>query len=153
MSDRKEIRKEVREISRAQPRHVAKKLSNAQYEELDDKYYYDRTLQPDDMVYEWKRYSVLGKEDRQYMAKMMRYGWKAVPGSRHPETGGQGDEPIIIDGQILMERDAVSVEMAREKTLRDSVQGQQDHFRRLKLETPAQALKLGRTYESQPIPE
>lgn len=147
-------RKEIRELSRVQPRHVAKTLTEEQYEELDDKFYYDRNLQPENMTYQWKRYSVLGKEDRSYMAKMLRHGWKPVPGSRHPEMGGEGEEAIIIEGQILMEKDTISVERSNEKNLRESIQGQSDHFKRLKIETPAQALKLSRNYEAaQPIPE
>lgn len=147
-------RREVREISRAQPRHTERRLTEAQLEELDDKYYFDRNLQPDDMIYEWKRVTLFGKEDNQYMAKMKRHGWSPVPGSRHPETGAIGEEPIIIDGQMLMERDTVSVEAERERTLRKSVEDRQDHFTRLKLETPAGALKLSRGYEkAQPIPE
>lgn len=156
MSDKN--KRQVREeISRPQPRHVARELTATEYEDLDDRYYYDRNLQPEGMTYEWKRYSVLGKEDRQYMARMLRQGWKPVPGERHPETGGYGEEPIIIDGQILMERDTVSVEIAKNKVLRDSIAGQKDHFKRLKLETPASALTLKKSYErpevAQSIPE
>lgn len=153
----KETRKSAREVTRVQPRNTVKVvLTDEQYEDLDDRFYYDRSIQPPDMTYEWKRWSVLGKEDRQYMAKMTRKGWTAVPSSRHPETAGEGggeDEPIIIEGQILMEISNKIYERNRDKILAESVQGQSEHFKRLKLETPAQALRLDRTYEAQPIPE
>lgn len=153
----KGIRKEVREIARVQPRNTVRALTDDQYEDLDDKFFYNRSLQPVDMIYEWKRWSVLGKEDRQYMARMRRKGWNVVPSSRHPETAGEGggeDEPILIEGQILMEIPTVIYNRNRDKILSESMEVQSDHFKRLKLETPSQTLRLGRTYEAaQPIPE
>lgn len=147
-------RKEARETSRAEPRQVERELTDTQYEELEDRYYYDRNLRPDDMIYEWKRHTIINKEDPNYQNKMQRHGWRVVPGSRHPELGGKGENPIIIDGNVLMEKNAVSVEISKEKELQESVKNQRDHFKRLQLETPAQTLKLGRTYEqAQPIPE
>lgn len=152
--EKKELRREAREVAKAQPRYE-KKLTTAQYEDLDDKFYYDRNLQPEDMVYEWKRWSVLGKEDRQYIAKMQRHGWKFVPSSRHPETSGNdaGDEPIIIEGQVLMEQPIAVNERIKERIIHESIKGKEDHFTRLGLETPRGAFKSSTSYEAQPIPE
>ena len=119
------------------------------------KFYYDRAKQPETMDYEWKRYSILGKEDRTYQAKMMRHGWVPVPANRHPETSGEGagEEPIIIEGQMLMERDITISERAKKRTLNEANTQQRDHFERLKLATPASALRHTRSFEAQPIPE
>lgn len=130
-------------------------LTDEQLEELDDKFYYDRSIQPESMDYEWKRYSCLGQEDRTHQAKMMRHGWVPVPSSRHPETAGEGagEEPIIIEGLMLMERPIAVSERARQKVLSTTNQDRKDHFERLKLATPKSAMKFSRSYEAQPIPE
>ncbi len=153
--NRKELRRESREITKAQPRFEKANLTDEQYEELDDKFYYDRRLQPEDMAYEWKRWSILGKEDRTYIAKLLRRGWKFVPASRHPETAGDGatEEMILIEGQVLMEQPLVINERAKEKIFNESIEGRKQHFERLRLENPERVFKSNKSYEAQSIPE
>lgn len=55
---------------------------------------------------EWKRVSTYGQEDHSYAAQTARGGWTPVPNERWPgiflpETV---KGPILIDGQMLMER-------------------------------------------------
>ena len=67
------------------------------------KFYFDESKKPEGFRYNWKRFSCVGKEDREYMLYLQRQYWNPVPGSRHPECGGAGDSPIIIEGLMLME--------------------------------------------------
>jgi hypothetical protein len=71
--------------------------------ELRGKYYFDEAKKPQGFTYNWKRHSCVGKEDAPYMTYLKSQYWSAVPGHRHPEAGGNGDSPIIIDGLMLME--------------------------------------------------
>lgn len=71
----------------------------------DDKYFIAESEKPEGMSYDWKRFSVYGQEDKGHLTKLQRMGfWSAVPGSRHPQFGFEGDQSIIIDGLMLMER-------------------------------------------------
>lgn len=69
------------------------------------------------MSEEWKRYEIRGKEDTSHQTKLKQLGyWSAVPGSRLPRFGFDGDSPIIVDEMILMER---PVELTNERKRRD----------------------------------
>lgn len=71
----------------------------------DDKYFIPEHEKPEGMSYDWKRFSVYGQEDKGHMTKLQRMGyWASVPGSRHPQFGFEGEQPIIVDGLMLMER-------------------------------------------------
>lgn len=81
-------------------------------EDFHDKFYAEA---PPGWDYNWKRWSVYGKEDPQYLSGLMRTGWRPVPSNRHrnllyPEYNG---ESIIVDGNILMERPMVLTEQQR----------------------------------------
>lgn len=76
---------------------------------------------PQGWSWEWKNYTVLGKEDRQGMAELARNHWEpvmaeSIPGVFMP-VGDKG--PIIVKEMILMERDmrftqhAMAVEKAK----------------------------------------
>ena len=71
-----------------------------------DKYYVRPELIPDGWVYQWKRHTILGQEDPQYMAEVYRAGWRPVPAERHPGEWGPKDQKgsVLIGGQMLMER-------------------------------------------------
>ena len=92
-----------------------------------DKFYIDRSIIPDGWDYEWKRHTLLNKEDPSYQVALARGGWEPVPTSRHPHMmpfGTSGDSPILLDGQILMERPLELSDMARKsdfKRARDQV--------------------------------
>ncbi len=57
--------------------------------------------------YQWNNHTVFGQEDRAYSSFMEMQGWQPVPASRHPHLvpkDAPPNSPIIIAGQILMER-------------------------------------------------
>jgi len=58
---------------------------------------------PPDASYEWKRYSLWGKEETQSLVIYQENGWTPVPADRHPALPKVGD-CIIHEGMILMER-------------------------------------------------
>lgn len=82
-------------------------------------FYIPADVIPSGWTYEWKRHSVYGKEDPQYMSSMMRDGWSPVSASRHPELlySGYEGETIIHKGLILCERPE---ELTRESRIRDN---------------------------------
>lgn len=85
-----------------------------------DKFYIDPKLIPDGWSYEWKKFTVLGKEDPSYQVSVARKGWEAVPCYRHPTLmpiGYQG-ETIEREGMILMERPLEITQEAKARDLR-----------------------------------
>lgn len=121
-----------------------------------DKLFFDADKKPDDMEYAWRRRTIGGMPDTQYMAQMKRLGWMAVPASRHPEVGT--DDPsgvsVIVGASVLMERHMEYSRRARivqDKKNAHQVSSQLNH---LKLEgdddsMPRQVTKFKRTYESE----
>lgn len=75
-------------------------------DEGNDKFYIDQRVVPPGWSYEWKTWSVLGKENPAYQTELARRGWEAVPTSRHPEMMPTIGEYATIDrdGMRLMER-------------------------------------------------
>lgn len=71
-----------------------------------DKYRIDPHMIPDGWSYEWKRKSVLGKDDPSYQVELERKGWEPVPAARHPSYMPDGGKYVTIerDGMVLMER-------------------------------------------------
>lgn len=60
---------------------------------------------PDGISYQWNNHTIFGQEQHATNVYMQAQGWEAVHSSRHPHLMPPGyDGPIIIDGQILMER-------------------------------------------------
>lgn len=92
------------------------------FKDYDDEnqFYIDPATIPEGMSYEWKRFTIRGMEDKQYQSKLRQRGyWSPVPASRHPELAGfgvEGDQPIIIEDQILMER---PIELTEERKRRN----------------------------------
>lgn len=85
-----------------------------------DKFYIDPSIIPDGWSYEWKTFTVLGKENPSYQVSMARKGWEPVPRSRHPELmplGYQG-ETIERDGMVLYERPLEITNEAKARDLR-----------------------------------
>lgn len=70
---------------------------------------------PDDLSYEWKRWSNVGEENPFYIAQLREQGWEPVPPSRHPNwvPPGYTQPHIIKGGQILMDRPKELTEEAR----------------------------------------
>jgi hypothetical protein len=76
--------------------------------ELDgqDEFAIDPRVIPDGWSYEWKRHTILNKEDPSYQVSLARTGWEPVPAYRHPEMMPEKHtgETIERKGMILMER-------------------------------------------------
>jgi len=87
-------------------------------EEGEDKFFIDSADVPEAWEYEWKRMTVLGKEDPAYQVSLARRGWEPVPASRHPHLmpAGWSRQTIERDGMVLMERPR---EISDEARLRD----------------------------------
>lgn len=85
-----------------------------------DKFYIDPKIIPDGWSYEWKRVSVLGKEDPSYSVAMAHKGWEAVPLSRHPHLMpiGHPGQTIDREGLMLMERPLEITQEAKNRDLR-----------------------------------
>jgi hypothetical protein len=74
---------------------------------------------PDGWVYNWKRWTVLNKEDPQYQISLTQQGWDYVPASRHPRWMPleSKDKYIFRDGMVLMERPEEIEDMAKKRDL------------------------------------
>ena len=85
-----------------------------------DEFYIDPSIIPDGWSYEWKRHTLLGREDPSYQVSLARAGWEAVPASRHPEMMPLNSKASIIErkGMILMERPQMLTNEARDVELR-----------------------------------
>lgn len=100
---------------------------------------------PDGMTYEWKRLTMLGKEDHRHQANLARNRWTPVPAERHPLIGGDPTPDddrgnahphrgcIIVDGMILMERPAHITDIVVADAHRQAKGQVRDQFHRLKL--------------------
>lgn len=125
-----------------------------------DRFYIDRSIVPDGWDYEWKRHTLLNKEDPAYAVALAQNGWMPVPTGRHPSMmpfGSNPDAPITRDGNMLMERPTELTQLVRKadaKRARDQVRIKEQqltdagpgHFDRT---TPT--VKKG--YEAMKIPE
>jgi hypothetical protein len=90
--------------------------------ELDgqDEFAIDARVIPDGWSYEWKRHTILNKEDPSYQVSLARTGWEAVPAYRHPEMMPEKytGETIERKGMILMERPLQVTNMVKQQELR-----------------------------------
>ena len=128
-----------------------------------DEFYIDPAIIPEGWSYEWKRHTLLGREDPSYQVSLARAGWEAVPASRHPEMMPVNSKMSLIErkGMILMERPMSLTNEARDVELR-----------RARMQVRAKEQQLGSTpdgtmtrdharvkpnvkksYEPMPIPE
>jgi hypothetical protein len=129
-----------------------------------DKFYIDPKMIPDGWSYEWKTFTVLGKENPSYQVSMAHKGWEAVPRSRHPHLmplNYQG-ETIEREGMILMERPLEITQEARARDLRIAraqVRGKEEQLGGAPTGTfdrsnkDQSLVKVKKTFESIPIPE
>jgi hypothetical protein len=85
-----------------------------------DEFFIDPAIIPDGWSYEWKRHTLLGREDPSYQVSLARAGWEAVPAKRHPEMMPLNSTATIIErkGMILMERPQSLTNEARDVELR-----------------------------------
>ena len=129
-----------------------------------DEFYIPLESIPEGWTYEWKRKSVLGQEDAAHQVALARLGWEPVPASRHPSFMPDGGKHAVIErkGMILMERpieitnEARAVELRRarlqvrqkEEQLAAAPAGQFERNNKSN-----SLVKVGKSYESIPIPE
>lgn len=120
---------EVRADLRAEdPRAEAERIAKEWFGHLDslgphkDKYYVDPSKIPDGWSYEWRTYTVVGKENPQYQVQMQRAGWRPVPAKRHPELMPKdwAEGVVLIDGMMLMERPKAITDFQRERDKREA---------------------------------
>lgn len=85
-----------------------------------DKFAIPLEIIPDGWSYEWKRHTLLGKEDPSYDVSIAQKGWEAVPRLRHPEMMPRDHQGMTIerDGMILMERPKEITDEAKARELR-----------------------------------
>lgn len=126
----------ARTEQRIAQREPKKDIVLGDYDE-DNPFYIDPAIIPEGMSYEWKRNTIRGKEDAQYQAKLRQKGyWSPVPASRHPELAGfgiTGDQPIIIEDQMLMERPAELTEERQRRNERKAKQQVNDKLAELEM--------------------
>jgi hypothetical protein len=129
-----------------------------------DKFFIDPRIIPDGWGYEWKTFTVLGKENPSYQVAMAHKGWEAVPRSRHPHLmpiNYQG-ETIEREGMVLMERPLEITQEAKARDLRIAraqVRGKEEQlggapngtFERSNKDQPL--VKVKKSFENMPIPE
>ncbi len=129
----------------------------------EDKFYIDPAIIPDGWSYEWRAYTVLGKEDPSYQVRLANSGWDPVPRDRHPflMPSDYSGQTILRDGQMLMERPLVITQEAQQrdkKAARDQVRAKEEQLGAAPPGTfergahPKTAPSVKKTFESMPIP-
>lgn len=109
-------RETIREPVRANGR-VRKRRSGMQQNPFD----IPEHLKRPGLSYEWKRHTIIGKEDYSYTAAMLENGWLAVDAKDMPGFMRPGYEgPVIRDGMVLMERPQELTDEARAEMLADA---------------------------------
>ena len=96
-----------------------------------DRFHIPPEIIPEGMTYEWKRLSVFGQEDRQHQLHLKRNHWREVPASRHPDLFGDSPGPAIVDGLVLMEREAYLTKEARDEDYANATSQLQNQMARL----------------------
>lgn len=82
-----------------------------------NRFEFDRSLIPNGMTYEFKRFSMFGQEDKEHLVDLEQNGWTPVPAERHPELSGRravAGADIVRGGLMLMERPTEITDEARE---------------------------------------
>lgn len=155
--------RDVDHRSRAAERLAALRGTLPDENEEVDRFHVPAHLIPDGWSYEWKRHTLIGKEDPAYQTAVERSGWEPVPASRHIGMMPKGYEgPITRDGMILMERPAELTNDAHSRSFRAAKDMVRSKEQQLGL-TPAGTLprdahaqvkpRISKRYEAIDIPE
>jgi hypothetical protein len=156
-------------VSEMDPRARAAKRSAELMEHLgeidqgSDDFYTDPRVWPDGWTYEWKRESLLGKEDPAYNVQIRRAGWDPVPRSRHPEMMPKDwvGETIVRHGMILCERPTEineAVKALEKRRAKDQVQQKEAQIKgappgTFERDNKGNSLaKINKTVERMPVP-
>lgn len=130
----------------------------------EDKYYIDPKIIPDGWSYEWKTFTVLGKENPSYQVSLAGKGWEAVPRTRHPELmpANHRGETIEREGMILMERPLEITQEAQnrdKRAAREQVRSKEQQLNGApsgqfaRDAHPQTKANIKKSYEAIPIPE
>lgn len=104
-------------MSHAQERQPERRLERPSNAQRDNRFDIDHRLVPKGMAVEWKRVALLGQEDRRNQVVSNQFHWKPVPHSEQPQILGflgesKPQQPIVVDGLMLMQRPAYLTEEA-----------------------------------------
>lgn len=95
---------------------------------------------PDGMSYQWNNSTVFGKADPAMDSFMAMQGWEPVMAERHPHLMPPGYVgPVIVDGQILVERPVELTNEALQEELdkaRGEVRAKEDQLYGARPDTP-----------------
>lgn len=135
-SDSARIRPEVRTDSAREAEEYARQIieDGLDHIEIGSELHIDKADWPEGWTYEFKRYSVTGKEDVHNINTLVKQGWRYVPTSRHPElmpSGTKGDAPILIKGLVLMEWPKILTDRAKRRHIEDAAQVLQNSDKQL----------------------
>jgi len=113
-------------------------------------------LKPDGIALEWKRYSVLNKEDKKHRAEVWRAGWRFVPsnseGFSEYFTSFIAGDIFEYEGLVLMYRPKAMSDAARKEEARKAGSLVQDKMEEMGMSSPnkdipAKRFQLERGYE------
>jgi hypothetical protein len=77
---------------------------------------------PSGTSYQWNNATVFGMSNPSYDSHMAMQGWRPVDSSRHPHLVAEGYKgPIIVKGQILMERPIELTQEALEEDYQNAI--------------------------------
>lgn len=103
----------------------------------EDDYYVPPEVIPAGMSWEWKRYSTHGEVDITHQARLARDGaWDVVTHDQWPDKlgkFGKDGSPILLGGQVLMQRPLIYTEEAQAEEQRKATGRVKDQFRSLAL--------------------
>ena len=86
-----------------------------------DKFHIPEGMVPEGWVYEWKRYSILNKEDPHYQISLRHMGWEYVQAEQVPELVPMGTTgQVFRDGMVLMERPKSINDLAKKRDLKEA---------------------------------
>jgi hypothetical protein len=121
-SGRKPMREKMRPEdarARAEARATEIRENRGTLDDGIDEFFVDPKSIPDGWSYEWKRHTLLGKEDPAYQVQLAHSGWEPVPADRHPEMMPIGNYATIErKGMVLMERPLSLTKEAKDIELR-----------------------------------
>lgn len=145
-------------------KRTAELRDHGSLDEGEDKYRIDLAIIPDGWSYEWKTFTVLGKENPSYQVSLAHKGWEAVPRTRHPELmpANHRGETIEREGMILMERPLEITQEAQQRekrAAREQVRSKEQQLNGAPTGQferdvhPQTKAKITKSYESIPIPK
>lgn len=118
---------------------------------------------PPGWEYEWKRHTLLGKEDPSYQVELARMGWEPVETARHPNMMPSNGTHHIIErkGMVLMQRPAVISDEIRaidRQNARKQVQTKEQQLNNapdgtLTRDHSQARAKISKSYEAIPVPK